>query len=322
MAFTKAVRQTVPMLVSLSGTSGSGKTYSGLLLAAGMAGPKGRVGMIDAENKRGSLYADDPDIRRALADGYERDDIAAPFTPAKYIGKITEAEKAGITVCLIDSTSHEWEGEGGCCDMAENNKLRGMPNWALAKREHKKFVSYCLSSPMSIVFCLRARDKVKILEVNGKTEVVPVGIQPIAEKNFVFEMLLSLMFDEATHHAKPIKVPKMLNPMFPGGRLITKADGDAIRQWNEGGRAVEDPHERLKMRARSAAECGIEEYERFFKDLTAADKKVLSATTHAENKVIARAVVPVSDADEGRDPALEKGPPVGEQHDGTCVVSK
>lgn len=285
MELVKAKRKAVPMLISLSGTSGSGKTFSGLLLAAGLAGPNGRVGMIDTENGRGSMYADDPLITAALPNSYEIVEIQAPFEPAKYTEAIKFMEKAGITVCLIDSTSHEWEGDGGCCDIAESNKLRGMPNWAKAKLAHKRFVAHCLSSSMTIIFCLRARDKVKIMKVNGKEEVIPVGIQPIAEKNFVFEMLLSLQCDEATHQASPIKVPKMLVEMFSTPRLITKADGEHIRKWNESGLAA-DPAEQLRKRSRVAAEDGMAAYQAFFAALSPAEKKIVQVI-HVENKVAA-----------------------------------
>lgn len=279
----KAVRQSVPLLISLSGTSGSGKTFSGLLLGGGIAGEDGQLGMIDAENGRGSLYADDPDIVRAIPNGYLRMGLTAPYTPKRYIQALMAMEAAGVTVCLIDSTTHEWEGEGGCNDIAENNKLRGMPNWAMAKREHKRFMAYALSSRMHIIFCLRARQKVKITQDN---KVIPIGIQPVCEKNFVFEQLLSLSFDEATHHYSGIKVPKMLASTFPGGGLITRDQGTSLRDWNAGGRAL-DPNAALQLRARSAAELGMEEYGAFFRELSTKDKNTLSSTLHADNKAIA-----------------------------------
>ena len=281
-----ARRKAVPMLISLSGTSGSGKTLSGILMAAGIAGASGKVGMIDAENGRGTLYEDDPLVRAALPGGYLYVPITPPYTPGRYVEALKAMEAAGVNVCLIDSTSHEWEGEGGCCDIAETKKLKGMPNWALAKREHKKFLAYCLSSPMHIIFCLRARDKVKIMPDNS---VVPIGIQPVAEKNFVFEMLLSLSFDEKTHHYSGVKVPKMLTDLLPGNQLVTKAHGEAIRRWADGGAALES-HELLQKRARSAAELGMGEYSAFYSALSTGQKKILADTTHAANKVIAEAV--------------------------------
>lgn len=284
---TRAVRKAVPILTSLSGTSGSGKTFSGLLLAAGIAGGE-LVGMIDAENGRGTLYEDDPVISAALPNGYAYVPITPPYTPGRYVEALKAMETAGVKVCLIDSTTHEWEGEGGCCDIAENNKLKGMPNWAKAKREHKKFLSYCLSSPMHIIFCLRARDKVKIVkDEQGKEQFVSQGITPIAEKNFVFEMLVSLLFDEATHQYTPVKVPKMLAGIFKGGELITIEHGTAVRKWADGGEAL-GPAELLQKRARSAAELGMAEYSAFFAGLTLAQKKALADLGHhASNKAIA-----------------------------------
>jgi len=276
------------MLMSVSGVSGSGKTFSALLLAAGIAGSDGEVGFIDTENGRGEMYVDSPGIVKALPKGFRYGRLDPPFTPKRYIEAITAAEKAGITVCVVDSTTHEWEGIGGCCEMAEEHKLRGMPNWALAKREHKRFVNHCLSTNMHLIFCLRARDKVKILEVGGKTEVVPIGIQPICEKNFVFEMLVSLLLDEKSHAAQPLKVPEPLLALFPEAHLITKQDGERIRQWNSTGGTL-DPHEQLKKRARAAAEDGADAYVAFYKVLPNAQKKVLADSIHGELKGIAEA---------------------------------
>ena len=130
---TTAKRLAVPLLISMSGTSGSGKTFSSLLLAAGLAGTTGKVGMVDAENGRGTLYADDPLIRAAMPQGYLYVPITPPYTPKRYTAALEALERAGCTVAMVDSTSHEWEGEGGCCDMAENNKKGNMPNWAMAR---------------------------------------------------------------------------------------------------------------------------------------------------------------------------------------------
>ena len=284
--FKKAVRKSVPMLVSISGTSGSGKTYSSLLMAAGMAGPNGRVGLIDTENGRGSMYADSPGIMAALPNGFEIVQMDAPYDPDRYIEALSAAEKAGITVCVIDSATHEWEGIGGCCEIAEKFKLRGMSNWAKAKMAHKRFMNHALSSKMDIIFCLRARDKVKIVKVGGKEEIIPIGIQPIAEKNFIFEQLVSLQLDEATKHATAIKVPEALVPVFPADKLITKEQGQRIREWNEGGRQA-DPAEQIRKRARASAENGVAAYHEFWGALTAAQRKAIGEAAHSENKAVA-----------------------------------
>jgi hypothetical protein len=293
-----AVRETVPILACVYGPTGSGKTFSGLLLAAGIAGPGGLVGMVDTENKRGSLYADDPDIRAAMPGGrYKRLDLRAPYTPERYTKALKALEAAGCTVAIVDSATHEWSGEGGCCDIAENNKQGGLPNWAMAKLAHKRFLAHCLSSSMHIIFCLRAHEKVKPVkkgdlispdstERYDKSAVIPLGMLPDCEKNFVYEALISLRVDDGTHLAHPVKVPKMLAHIFPGKKLITAADGEAIRLWNDGA-GVSSSTERIGERARLAAEEGTEAYSEFFKGLSPASKRFLVATTHAENKLIA-----------------------------------
>jgi hypothetical protein len=283
-AIHKAERRAIWQIVGIAGVSGSGKTYSALLLGAGLAGPNGKLGFIDTENGRGSLYADDPGIRAALPQGYDIIDLPAPFTPARYIDAINTFEQAGYAVCVIDSGSHEWEGEGGCSDMAEADKGR----WNRAKRENKRFVMRLLYANMHIIVCLRAREKSKIipkhLSQTGKEEVISLGILPVCEKSFMFEMLLSLHVDEVTHHAKQIKCPEALIPIFKEPHMLTKADGERILQWNNTAPpSVES--DRLQKRARVAAEDGLAAYEAFFKGLTPAQRKMIAA--HEENKAIA-----------------------------------
>lgn len=272
MQFQKAVRKAVPMVISVAGVSGSGKTYSAILLAAGIAGDKGRVGLIDTENGRGAMYVDSPGIQKALPSGFDILGLDAPFSPSRYIEAIDAAEAAGISVLVIDSGSHEWEGTGGCAEIAEKDKGR----WNKAKLANRRYVYRLLYSTMHIIVCLRAREKSKIIPkdqtASGREEVLSLGVLPIAEKNFVFEMLLSLQLDEHTHAAVPVKVPEPLLPLFPGGRLITKQDGEAIARWNAGGVAL-GADEQLRKRAAAAAQDGTEAYKAFFTSLAPVQKK-------------------------------------------------
>lgn len=307
LQFRPAVREAVPMPIAISGPSGSGKTFTGLLIAAGIAGPTGKVGLMDSENGRGKLYADSPGIKKALPNGYLYAELPAPFSPESYIRAIDDAEAAGINVLVIDSGSHEWEGPGGCEEIAE----KAPKKWATAKKEHKKFVYRLLYSSMHIIICLRAREKIKIV---GK-EHIPLGILPICEKNFMFEMLLSLQLETGTHHATPVKVPEALQSAFPGGRVLTKEDGEKIRQWIDSGSAA-DSDDRLRKRARLVAEDGMRAYTEFFNGITAAQRKMLAATTHAENKAIAEKADQVAKTDI---PEVDRLPDEVEQVAGTVM---
>ncbi len=294
MSFTiaPAVRKSVPMLISLAGVSGSGKTYSALLLAAGLAGDKGSVGFLDTENGRGSMYADSPGIRAALPNGYEIAEMREPFSPARYTDAVESFEKHGCKVLVIDSMTHEWEGYGGCSDIAENNKLRGMPNWAKAKMEHKRMMNHLLAASMHVIFCLRARDKVKIMKVQkdgrDREEVIPIGLQPIQEKNFTFEMTLSLLLDEKTHRPEVTKCPEPLLHLFRGEQqLITKQMGEKLRQWAEAGAPAQQQQGALADQALAYASQGTEAYAGFWKTLTGTQQKEL-LPRHDEFKELGR----------------------------------
>lgn len=285
MEIKKAVRHAVPQIISIAGVSGSGKTFSALLLAAGLAGPSGKVGFLDTENGRGCMYSDSPGIRAALPQGYDVIEMSAPFAPSRYIEAIDEFEKRGYSVLVIDSGSHEWEGYGGCTDIAEKDKGR----WNNAKLANKRFVARLLSSNMHVIVCLRAREKSKIIPAGGgkKEEVISLGVQPICEKNFPFEMLLSFLVEEKTHFATALKCPQMLMPLFEKPVLLTKESGEKIRQWNDTG-AIFDSTEQLIRESRAAADKGMAAYQEFFKSLSAANRKALGST-HEDNKRAAAA---------------------------------
>jgi hypothetical protein len=287
---TKAVRKSVPMLISLSGVSGAGKSFSALLLAAGLAGPNGKVGFLDTENGRGSMYADSPGIQAALPQGYQIAEMREPYTPARYSEAVDAFEEAGCKVLIIDSGSHEWEGYGGCADIAENNKLRGTPNWIMAKREHKRMMNHLLASQMHLIFCLRAREKIKVMKNSqGKEEFVPIGLQPIQEKNFTFEMTLSLLLDEHTHRPTVTKCPEPLLHLFQGEQpLVTKAMGEKLREWAEAGATASDDPTALIEQAWSYAAQGTSAYQKYWTTLTGKQQNQIGLAEHDKNKELAR----------------------------------
>jgi len=261
MTYKEAKREATPAMIAFVGTSGSGKTFSALLMAAGLAGASGKVGFIDTELGRGSMYADDPEIKAAMPNGkYFIKNLTEPFTPAKYMAAIKEAIEAKIDVLIIDSISHEWEGVGGCCDIAENNKLGGLPNWAKAKLEHKKLINMVSQSPMHIIFCVRAREKSKPgKDEKGRTVMIDCGLQPIQEKHFKYDMTLMFLFTEEQPGVPKMfsKCPKPLRDMF-GDRqsLITKTSGERLRAWSDGGASVDMQLRNLAREFREAAAFG------------------------------------------------------------------
>lgn len=251
-----ASREGAKVVIGLAGTSGSGKTYTALQLGFGLAKRNGqKLGFLDTENRRGRLYSD------TLPQPFLIGDLVAPFSPDRYIQAIQAFEKAGVEVLIIDSGTHEWEGPGGCEDIANEGNPK-TPRWNKAKREHKRFVNYLLQSSMHIILCLRAREKVRIENDNGKTVFIPLGLQPITEKNLMFEMTASVMMQDAGRKQDVLKCPAALARIIGRGTdYLTIQDGEALRAWIDGGTPVNKNMERIRATLANTCEGGMKALE-------------------------------------------------------------
>lgn len=250
ISFRKAVREQTSILIALAGSSGSGKTFSSLRLARGLAGPDGKIAAIDTEAGRMLHYADRFDFDHA--------DLRAPFTPDAYLGAITTAVSLNYRVIVIDSWSHVWAGEGGVTDqhaealhnMVERAKKRnpGADEYALhdtlngpawrCKIPYKVMVQRLLQCRSHIVFCLRAEPKVRFIKdpKTNKTSIVDAGWQPICEKLFPYEMTVSFMLsDDAPGIGTPKKLQEQHKPCFPTGALLDEKAGELLAAWASGG---------------------------------------------------------------------------------------
>ena len=239
VTFRPAVRENVPLLIGLAGGTGSGKTYSAMQLAKGIAADQ-RFAVIDTENGRASFYADTFDFDVA--------EIRAPFRPQAYTDAIMAADAAGYTVIVVDSMSHEWYGDGGCLDW--HDELEGgdakkkLTAWIEPKREHKRMVTQLLQVRAHVILCFRAEPKVEAVRKDGRLEIVPKasltgldGWLPIAEKNLPFELLASfLLMADAPGVPKPIKFPEdELGPLVPLDQPLSAEVGAALADWARGG---------------------------------------------------------------------------------------
>lgn len=251
----KARREGARLVIMLAGVSGSGKTRTALELAHGLANfAPSKIGFLDAENRRGSLYAD------VLPAPFLIGDLYAPFSPQRYMDAIDAFQKAGVEVLIIDSGSHEWEGIGGCVDIAESGNPR-LPNWNKAKGEHKRFMNKLLTCDMHVILCLRAREKAKpekqIVDGREKTVYVDMGLQAITEKNVLFEATASLMLHDAGKLQDVIKCPgELLQILGRGKGYLTAADGQAIRRWVDGAQQLDPKVEQYRNRLLSITEKG------------------------------------------------------------------
>lgn len=245
----EAHREGARLVIGLGGISGGGKTFTALQLAWGLANfDSKKVGLLCTENRRGRLYADALRDQQGNIHRFMVGDLVPPFSPARYIEAIKAFEQAGVEVLVIDSVSHEWNGIGGCEDIANapdgQGKAPKNPRWNTAKREHKSFMNAMLQSPLHVIACMRAQPKVKLETQNGKTVYVDQGVLPIQEKSFTFELTASMMLWNSGKQRDVLKCPDELAGIFgKSGEwaegYLTAQSGKQLRDWVDGGGKVD-----------------------------------------------------------------------------------
>jgi len=245
----KAVKKDIRAIVMLYGKSGSGKTYSALRIARGLVGPKGVIGVLDTEHRRGLYYSDDFE--------YVHAEMKAPYSPARYLQALREFERQGVDCMIVDSLSHIQEGEGGLIEMAEKQgesmKSDSFAKWAKPKAEWKRVRNAFLQSPIHLVFCARAKNP---LEPGEGRKMVKGDLVPIVPADFEYEVVISLGIEVDTHQIIPTKLPNQLAGAFPLDQFITEQSGRALAQWLDGQKIVDPAFEALKDEGRAAASQG------------------------------------------------------------------
>lgn len=238
-----ATRQGVKPLVGMYGPSGSGKTLSALYFMRGIVGAKGRIVLLDSESGRGSLFAD------IIPGSYRTIEIDPPFSPERYHEAldVAEADADGV---VIDSLSHEHNGEGGVLDMqeAELDRMAGdnwakreackMASWIKPKIAHKQFVQRLLRSKVALICCLRGEPKTHIVKGDdGKGKVITDQFSsPIFDPRFIYELLLN--FETVSRDGKggyviPRKIthPSIAALLPKENEQISCSHGEALAKW-------------------------------------------------------------------------------------------
>jgi hypothetical protein len=310
MAFEKATRKRVKALIGLMGHSGSGKTFSALELSTGLAGPGGKIGFIDTESGRGSMYAGTFE--------YDVKEIHPAFTPEKYIEAINASAEARHDVLIIDSFTHCYSGQGGILDAAEAGGKKGLAKWLEPKLRWKRLVNTLLQNHSGhVIVCTRVKDIMEEIEVGGKKVYKATGAKPDVEKNFIFEMTANILLNQDNSFAM-VKCPDGLRPAFATGKLLNRSMGTGILNWINGG-APPKPSEELDALKRAAEESvsfGVQTYQAFWASLTPA-KKTMLKDLHAGYKADAakadeRAKLAEQDQEDNQSGAYNETPVGGE----------
>lgn len=224
-SFKKAVREQVWLKLAINGTSGSGKTFSALRVASGIAKKcNSDIAFISSEKSRTLYYAD-----KFEYDVLELDD----YTPEDYIEAIQSAVEAGYKVIIIDSLSHGWQKLNDLHSKMPGNSFQ---NWGKLKPRWSKLMQQILSAPAHMLVCSRAKTEWAMEEKNGKQTPTKVGLGTEGDKQADFEYTISFMLAQGTHIASVDNGGKDNTGLYDGRyEILTEEDGTRLYEWANSG---------------------------------------------------------------------------------------
>ncbi len=190
MQLNKAARNRCKIKMAIQGASGSGKTYSALLVAFGLTNNWSKIAVIDTENGSANLYAD-------LGD-YSVLTLSPPYTPEAYSEAIDFASKNGFECIVIDSLSHEWSGQGGVLDIHSNIPGNSFTAWAKVTPRHNAFVQKILQTEAHIIGTMRSKPEYVLSEKNGKQIPEKLGLKSVQREDTEYEF--TIVFELTQKH--------------------------------------------------------------------------------------------------------------------------
>ncbi len=226
MELKKAQRMQSKIKVALQGPSGSGKSYSSLLIASGLTNNDwSKIAIIDTENHSADLYSH-------LGE-YNVLNLTKPFSPERYIQAIETCEKAGMEVIIIDSITHEWDGSGGILEVHGNMTGNSFTNWAKMTPRHNAFVQKILQANCHVIATIRTKTDYALTERNGKYIPEKLGLKGITRDGMDYEF--TVVFDlDIKHNARASKDRTGLFMDKPES-VIVPGHGIRIKRWCESG---------------------------------------------------------------------------------------
>lgn len=278
----KARREKQKAVIGYIGPSGSGKTVSALLTAYGMmkeAYPEAseeevweKIGVADTEHGRSLLYANET-FGESRVGEFLHIDFEPPYSTARYNEAVQALKNAGCEVVIIDSLSHNWQGEGGIIETHANMSGNSFQNWGKLSTETTDLIKTLTRNNVHILCTLRTKTEY-VIEPNDKGKSAPrkIGTKPMQKDELEYEFMIN--FNIGIDHIA--ETTKDNTRLFEGSTsVIGEAAGRKLYKWLELGVDI-------KAEERAAQQAAEEERQALIK----AVRELASASEERQAKVI------------------------------------
>ena len=227
LQIVRATKKDAKARLALVGPTGSGKTYTALEIALGMARLE-EIALIDTEHKSSEKYV--PIFGEFDVIHLDQ------YDPRTYVEAIEMLVRAGYRVIIIDSLSHAWAGKGGALELKDKATQRNGGNsytaWSAVTPLQNQLIETIIGAPAHVIVTLRAKmDHVQEVNERGRTVIRKVGMAPIQRDGveYEFDVVGELDIDNV------MTITKTRNPEFKGLQIVrpTRDFGRRMRAWLE-----------------------------------------------------------------------------------------
>lgn len=326
--FRKAKAQQAALKIGFYGAPGSGKTFTSLLVAEGLAKRAGKkVAYVDTE--RGTdFYSKAVPGRAVHPEAFEFD---ALYTRSltEVIDEIKALNPDEYAVVVIDSITHLWEAAKAAY-AGKTTKIGTIPMqaWNNIKKPYKELMSLILSSPMHVVIC--GRQGVEYEKNEETDELNAIGFKMKAEGETAYEPHilirmeaikpkrsneLAKIYAYAEKDRTGVLAGKTLeNPTFDDLclPLLGLLGGEQARMYSEDEVAVQDAERLAEQEQTKAEQSAVYLNEFMGRIMLAKDMKMLKEVGKAITKEVKASMLPahvtqVRDKYQEKETELEKG---------------
>lgn len=190
--FRKAKAEQAAVKMGLYGPPGSGKTFTALLIAEGLARiSEKRIAYVDTE--RGTdFYCQEVVTRPVHPAAFDFDAMyTKSITDVLTAVKSLNADQYGVVV--IDSITHVWDAAiaayGGKVTSAGTIPFHA---WGKIKKPYKELMSVLLSSPLHVIICGRQKTVYEEDEDTGETKAAGVAMRAEGETPYEPHILIRM----------------------------------------------------------------------------------------------------------------------------------
>lgn len=183
--FRKAKAEQAALKIGIYGPPGSGKTFTSLLLAEGLAKVSGkRIAYVDTE--RGTdFYCKAVPSRAAHPEAFDFDALYSRSL-TEVLSAVKSLPESEYGVIVLDSVTHLWEA---AIQAYGGNQTRAgtipMHAWGKIKKPYKDLMATLLSSPMHVLIC--GRQGTEYATDEETDELKAIGVKMKAEGETPYE---------------------------------------------------------------------------------------------------------------------------------------